>query len=58
MFNSRISQNSAASPTASNNTDSPIEVGGPLSLTSRAPTTGISTPNFASHHIFGSFSER
>ncbi|XP_037903927.1 paired mesoderm homeobox protein 2A [Hermetia illucens] len=50
----RTPQNSANSPATSNNADSPIEVGGPISLTCRAPT--ITTPTFG-NHIFGSFSE-
>lgn len=54
---SRTPQNSTTtlSPTTSNKTDSPIEVGGPISLTSRTPT--ITTPSFG-NHIFSSFSDR
>ncbi|XP_055921868.1 diencephalon/mesencephalon homeobox protein 1 [Eupeodes corollae] len=51
----RTPQNSGTSPTNSNNTDSPIEVGGPMSLTSRNPQS-MSTSTF-SNHIFNSFSE-
>ncbi|XP_055710421.1 retinal homeobox protein Rx [Phlebotomus papatasi] len=52
---SRMSQHSAASPTTSQASDSPIEVGGPISLTTTR-SVSLTTPSFG-NSIFTSFSD-
>ncbi|XP_037810794.1 diencephalon/mesencephalon homeobox protein 1 [Lucilia sericata] len=60
----RTPRNPTNSPSNSRNTDSPIEVGGPISLSTRSssasttPTTSLNTANAAQQfgtHIFGTF---
>ncbi|XP_055684160.1 homeobox protein ceh-37 isoform X2 [Lutzomyia longipalpis] len=52
---SRMSQHSAASPTTSQASDSPIEVGGPISLTTTR-SAALTTPSFG-NSIFTSFTD-
>uniref|UniRef100_A0A1B0ETH3 OAR domain-containing protein n=1 Tax=Lutzomyia longipalpis TaxID=7200 RepID=A0A1B0ETH3_LUTLO len=52
---SRMSQRSAASPTTSQASDSPIEVGGPISLTTTR-SAALTTPSFG-NSIFTSFTD-